>query len=176
MRIFHQMNPSAEFAIVSKKYCELIAATTDIEAAMFVSELRQALPLLYYRALLLPGIEPTDVELDLKIPHDDWKEVYSNISIHLSVNDLYWEIYEPLVYDPEPPVCTTISDDLADIWRDLAIGAERWGEATTIERQEIVWHWRFSFRHHWSSHLVNALRALNYLAEPHGFPEDTNAK
>ena len=36
--------------------------------------------------------------------------------------DLYWEVFEPLVAQPESPTCGSLADDLGDIYCDLKRG------------------------------------------------------
>jgi Domain of unknown function (DUF5063) len=69
---------------------------------------------------------------------------------------VYWEIFEPLEAQPPEPVTGSISDDLADIWRDIQVGLQIFD----ADVNGAVWHWRFSMETHWGHHAVGAAAAL----------------
>jgi len=117
---------------------------------------------LYERVLLLPNMEPETAHgLDL-IGHEAWQAQRKRIEQKLS-RDYYWCVFEP--FEPEKPesIVGSISDDLADIWRDLKAGLTEIdsGKATSIS--DAVWHWRFSFETHWAQHASGAIVALTAL-------------
>ena len=56
-----------------------------------------------------------------------------------------------------------ISDDLADIWRDVKEGLLEIDRGKETSTMEAVWHWRFSFETHWAHHVAGASAALNAL-------------
>jgi hypothetical protein len=73
-----------------------------------------------------------------------------------------WVVFDPLKLDREDPMITTLSDCLADIWKDLKPGLE----ALDVDRQrywnQALWKWRFSFQTHWGRHAIDALRAIHF--------------
>ena len=114
------------------------------------------------RVLLLPNLElETARGLDL-IGHEAWQAQRERIGQKLS-RDYYWCVFEP--FEPEKPdsIVGSISDDLADIWRDLKAGLTEIdsGKATSIT--DAVWHWRSSFETHWAQHAAGAIVALTAL-------------
>lgn len=102
-----------------------------------------------------------DARLDL-IGHEAWQAQRERIGQKLS-RDYYWCVFEP--FEPEKPdsIVGSISDDLADIWRDLRADLTEIdsGKATSIT--DAVWHWRFSFETHWAQHAAGAIVALTAL-------------
>jgi Domain of unknown function (DUF5063) len=58
-----------------------------------------------------------------------------------------------MVFDPyenkEEPILGSISDDLADIWREIARGLEALRNGAA---ENAIAHWRFSFACHWGCH------------------------
>jgi hypothetical protein len=76
---------------------------------------------------------------------------------------LYWEIFDPLQDPPGEPVVGHVSDDIVDIYGDVAGGLILYDSDT---RDEAGWEWGFNFRIHWGEHATGAIRALHaYLAQ-----------
>lgn len=77
------------------------------------------------------------------------------------MNDGYWTTIDPVApLDAEPPVVNLpVTDDLVDIWRDVAeaVRAADGGAADA----DVAWQLRFSCRTHWGRHATEALRALH---------------
>jgi len=84
----------------------------------------------------------------------------------LKTSNLYWEIYDP--YEDEKPVCGSLADDFADIYRDLTAGIVLYQRASRESVQEAVWQWKFGFETHWGRHAVDSLRALHCVIEGSG--------
>ena len=61
------------------------------------------------------------------------------------------------------PVAGSLSDDLADIWRDLKLGLLAMESDAADRSADIAWHWRFSFESHWAQHAAGAIGGLNAL-------------
>jgi len=78
--------------------------------------------------------------------------------------DYYWQAFEP--FEPEPPekpVAGSLSDDLADIWRELKVGLLAIDNHADDVTVDVVWHWQSSFEYHWARHAASAISALNAL-------------
>ncbi len=166
--------PIDSFAELAASYCTLIERHGDYTTEDFIARIRDILPQLYHNALRLPDTETTDEELDGDISHDEWSAMFGSLRRKLGINDHYWEIYDPLKLEHDDPVAGSLSDDLADIWRDLRLGVTRWADSSDKMKKEIVWEWRFSFHQHWSNHAVDALRAINWIAECYGVRDTQN--
>jgi hypothetical protein len=149
----------AEFAELAKTYCALIENPL-VEGAAGLSAIRSSLLLLYTAALLLPSLGESP-DLDLSIEHPEWVTIYNSLKSRLPI-DRYWERFDPLAEkDKEVAIASSLADDLADIWRDLAEGLR---ELTVHpdRQQSVWWEWRFGFQTHWGNHAVSALRAIHY--------------
>lgn len=59
--------------------------------------------------------------------------------------DVYWEIFDPLEAQLPEAVLGSISDDLADIWRDVKPAS-----LAEVNAGAAVWNWRFSTETHWA--------------------------
>ena len=69
----------------------------------------------------------------------------------------YSEIFSPLVMADEP-VVGDLADDLADIYREVAIGLHLL-DAGFVD--DAIWQWGFAFQVHWGEHASSAIRALH---------------
>ena len=141
------MNTSNGFYKIAKRYCDLLESKTKFE----INDSRELLLLLselYNKALQLQEAEPT-TDTEIKIEH---------ININFEERDTYWEIHNP--YECDEPVCGSLSDDFADIYKDLKTGIFLYEQNLF---SDALWYWHLMFKSHWSYHLADALRALNQL-------------
>jgi len=150
------------FSAKARQYCAFVEDTRATNSWIFAQAcLTEALGL-YHLALRLPEVAPARGDLLEGINHEDWTVVRENLARRIS-RDLYWMVFEPLVSEPPEPVVGSLTDDLADIWRDLKPGVEAIGSGTTDSIRDVVWHWRSSFESHWGNHAVSAIGALHAL-------------
>jgi hypothetical protein len=150
------------FTDQARRYCALLEDEGVRNSWIFAQECLRALLRLYDWALLLPNTEPTTDESLDRIAHLDWEAVRKRVSERLQ-RDYYWQIFEPLAVEPPEPVAGSLSDDLADIWRELKVGLLAMDDTPHDKNSNIVWHWRFSFESHWAQHAAGAIGALNAL-------------
>lgn len=77
-----------------------------------------------------------------------------------------------VVFDPhdleavDEPVMGLLSDDLADIYRDLAKGLSLHAQGHLAEA---CFEWSLGYRHHWARHAVNALAAIEMYRTDNGY-------
>jgi hypothetical protein len=155
-------DPIYAFAAEARRYCSLVEGNDPCNSWMFAQACLMQVLRLYDRALLLPEIESETADLLNGINHETWQAVRREVGRKLA-RDYYWEIFEPLEQAKPEPVLGSLSDDLADIWRDLKTGVAEMdgGRATAIN--DATWHWRFSFETHWGHHATGAIAALHAL-------------
>jgi hypothetical protein len=84
----------------------------------------------------------------------------------------YNEIYDNYNFDNIDPVQGSLSDDLADIYRDIKPGLRNWNLSSAKLRRDIVFSWKLDFEIHWGEHLTSVLRALYCLLYNHLEDED----
>ena len=149
------MDELTEFAEVAAEYC----AWCDTPSKTELDEAQVALRILsrlYLLALKLRELEDTPgVEVD-RPDHAAWRAVYERFGA-LPFN-YYASIHDPREIDSAEVDVGDLSDDLADIYRDLSAGLSifRAGHAAAAE-----WEWAWSFRHHWGRHASSAIHALH---------------
>ncbi len=72
--------------------------------------------------------------------------------------DLYGTVFDPLIVPPGESTLGSLTDDLLDIYRDVATGLR---EYQAERRAQAIWEWGFNFRHHWGYHVTGAIGALH---------------
>ncbi|MEM7386364.1 MAG: DUF5063 domain-containing protein [Verrucomicrobiota bacterium] len=79
--------------------------------------------------------------------------------------NLYRVVFDPHDFEADDePVTGMLSDDLADIYRDLAPGLDN---ARSGHLDDACFDWSESYRCHWSHHAVNALKAIESFRMDH---------
>ena len=73
--------------------------------------------------------------------------------------DLYNDVYNPVATPHEDAITGSVSDDLADIYRDVVSGlrAYRGGDQAGA-----VWEWSLGLYSHWGAHATSAIRVLHW--------------
>ncbi|VTR99385.1 DUF5063 domain-containing protein [Tuwongella immobilis] len=152
------MDAVERFAAEAVAYREWAARGTDTgEYASRTALLR--ITRLYLAALELPPAwseELADQPDAQRVGNEEWRAVFAAAG-RLPL-DSYGAVFDPSVVPLEEPVVGSLSDDIADIYRDVVSGL--W--AFEAGRQAAaVWAWGFGFRHHWGEHATGAIRALH---------------
>ena len=152
----------AIFVAEVRRYCRLIEDDESDNSWVFARDCLTSVLRLYAAALELPAKEPGTVEALNRIDDDAWQRVCQRVGRKLA-RDCYWEVYEPLEQAQPQSLCGSLSDDLADIWRDVKDGLLSFDSGKQSAVDGAVWHWRFSLESHWGHHAVGAIAALNAL-------------
>jgi hypothetical protein len=149
------------FIAAAHRFCALIEGPRSIPVSAFLRQCARLLPELYIAGGNLPDVE-TDSESALghSITHEQWKRLFDDLRDYFGKYDFYLETFDPTDLEEEGTVGSSVSDDLADIHRDIKNGLSMLGK---VGLNEIVWHWKFSFNIHWGAHLTDALRVIHRL-------------
>jgi len=151
----------AAFLNAASRYCDWIEITGGKSGRAALLELLDMLVMLYHCALTLPVVDPGESAGGRLITHEEWVVLYERLSEELgaAAATVYWFVFEPFSLKEESVVCNTLTDDCADIYRDLKNGFL--SLSANEEAAAVVWDWRFSFQTHWGQHAVNAISALH---------------
>ena len=155
-------DPISAFTAEARDYCAFVEDSPTSNSWIFTQECLTRVLRLYQAALLLPELSPESADLLEGIKHERWNTVRESIERRLS-RDYYWVVFEPLEQDKPELVLGLLSDDLADIWRDLNPGITAIDSGRTTFVSNVVWNWRFSFETHWGQHAASAIYALHAL-------------
>lgn len=142
------------FAGIVRRYC----VWAESEAGKINAEMQtaqQILAELFLNVLDLPDDELGD-EFKLEdVSTEQWKVVrdrFRNLPV-----DGYWTIFDPSKTEDDEPVFGELSDDLADIYRDIKYGLSLFDAG---HYSEAIWEWKFHFKFHWGRHLLNAQKVI----------------
>jgi hypothetical protein len=152
----------ASFIEVARGYCALVEVGGSGNSWLFARECLASVLDLYRAALVLPETEPDGLKLTAPIGHELWEATRRRLQEKLS-RDTYWEIFEPMQLEQPEPLCGSLSDDLADIWRDVKEGLLISSNEDASSTDEAVWRWRFSLESHWAHDASGAIYALHAL-------------
>ncbi|MES2439524.1 MAG: DUF5063 domain-containing protein [Verrucomicrobiota bacterium] len=143
------------FVNAAREYCELAEQDNNVTASDLGTVRELLLRLIYH----IPAIEkaPHSAEFDGLGPDDsNYLRIAKRFS-GFSFN-FYSVIFDPhAITPPDEPVMCMLSDDLADIYRDLAQGLDN---ANKGHLAEACFDWSHSYKYHWARHAVNALMAI----------------
>jgi hypothetical protein len=110
-------DPIGAFTAEARRHCSLIEDSSAPNSRVFAQACLTQVLRLYEAALLLPEVTVENVNLLERVKHEAWNAVRENVARRLG-RDYYWEIFEPLEQEKPDPILGSLSDDLADIWRD----------------------------------------------------------
>ena len=151
-----------QFVEAARSYCAWCVAehTGQDGPAGEAEQARAALAhvvTLYRLGLGLCELDAPDVE-EREVTHEQWQVTYDRLG-PLPFG-FYTSAFDPQLRDNLEPQCEIgdLTDDLADIWRDLTNGLTLFdcGHEDAAEYQ-----WAWSFRNHWGRHAASALHALH---------------
>ena len=141
-----------EFADIVRRFCVWAENLTDPKDED-LEDAQRFLCKLHLSVLRLPVLDSGNTEDCLT--RDDWLRVHK--SFQQLPLDWYWKVFDVFSGD-EVPVFCSISDDLADIYKDLKEGLLLYDSGKV---NEAVWEWRFNYLIHWGRHLTGAQTALH---------------
>ena len=142
------------FAGIVRRYCDWAESTAD-ESHLEMQKSQKILAELNLFVLDLPDdVYEEDVELE-KVSTEQWKLVRDRFR-KLPV-DGYWTIFDPSKIEDKEAIYNELSDDLADIYRDIKYGLLLFDAGHLLEA---VWEWKFNFRIHWGRHLSSAQKVI----------------
>ena len=155
-----------QFIALSREYISTIDEISDKTMPYdFLSKCLLLLPQIYALGLQIPNVESETSD----ISNSSYPSPMSSIMRVLGKYDLYNEVFDP-IFDKEI-VTSSISDDLADIYKDLKDPLINYDFG---KENDAVWEWRFNILGHCGDHIVDTLRAIHRLVNGH-MPMDYNA-
>lgn len=151
------MNPPSvdEFVAAAREYCSFAEDSMPVSASD-ISKIRELLLRLIYH---VPAVEaaPHGAEREGDRPGDSAYAIVANRFGSFPFN-LYRVVFDPHEIDTtDEPVMAMLSDDLADIYRDLAEGLSN---AEKGYLDDACSDWTLGYRSHWARHAANALMAI----------------
>ncbi len=153
-----------EFVAVAHEFCRLVETGPQYKTPGLADLIRKFLPLLYYKASLLPEMTPlqedepekTVTELDYNVLLQRWSDKLGDL-------DFYREVFDPDLQFGTEPVTASISENILDIYQDMKdfVTAYSLGDEETMYDAVAVCMRHFG--EFWGQRLVNVLRAVHLL-------------
>lgn len=153
-----------EFATVAKEFCSFLETCEHHKTKVFVATTSKLLPLLYYKATLLPKTEPVyDEGNEQFVTELDYRLIESKIEDLLGQHNDFLEIYDKRADANDGQFTVSIAEYLADIYQDLKNFTMRYHVGNTDVMNDALWECTENFGEFWGIRLVNLIRAFHIL-------------
>lgn len=155
----HLNQAVTQFKARAAEFCGLIERAGALGREELLVSLADKLPRLYAAGATLPNVAVSeDDHYEETFTRAEWTLLHESLKSVLGESDLYWTTPASDEEDREM-LAGSLTDDLADIYRDLMSGLRQLERG--VPESEVVWEWRFGLWTHWGNHAVEALRAVH---------------
>jgi hypothetical protein len=135
------------FVAAARRFVQFVEDSEALSREAFVRDAQSSLLDLYTSGMSLDHGQPTDgAEPPKSMTTDEWWTLFQRLQRQLGSFDSV--------------VDGSLSDDFADIYRDLRDGLLPYDSG---DLGEAVWTWRTEFESHWGRHAAHAIYALQVL-------------
>ncbi len=153
-----------EFATVAKEFCAFLENATNYKRSNFVGLLEKLLPLVFYKATLLPVCEPLYEEGTAKyVTEKLYESIYLKLVGLLKQHDTFPEVFDTRISETDEPFSASISEYLADVYQDLKNFTVTFQTGQVEEMNDALWECQSNFREFWGIRIANTLRAVHIL-------------
>lgn len=154
-----------EFVAVANEFCEFVENSNRYETPQLLDITRKLLPLLYFKASLLPAVDVIlDEELEKYVSELDYNVLQQKWLQKLGEYDLYNEVIDPDLQFGTENVTASISEHVMDIYQDVKEFVSSYNFGNEDVMNDAVAECRAHFEEFWGQRLVNVLRAVHQLA------------
>lgn len=154
-----------EFAAVAKEYCAFIENATKFKRSQFVKISSSLLPLLYYKASLLPVAEPIYDEGNQKhVTEEFYLALNSRLKTYLGEFDAFPEVFDKRIVETDEEFSASLAEYLSDIYQDLKDFTMLYQSAQVEIMNDALWECTQNFKDYWGIRLANSIRAIHQLA------------
>lgn len=154
-----------EFVTVAKEFCAFLEGCEKHTAKSFVGACNKVLPLLYYKATLLPETEPVYDETNEQfVTESDYSSVENKVEYLLGQHNQYVEVNDPRIDELTGLYTASIAEYMADIYQDLKNLVLRYQVGNTYVMNDALWECINNFKDFWGIRLANLIRAFHILA------------
>jgi len=153
-----------EFVTVAREFCAFLENVKTHNRKSFITASQKLLPLLYYKASILPETEPIlDEENEKFVTEDYYFDIQNNLKQLLGANDDFLEIYDPRADEGEGQYTASISEYLSDIWQDLKNFTMLYQAGNADIMNDALWECRSNYKEYWGIRLANTIKAMHIL-------------
>ncbi len=153
-----------EFITVAKEFCDLTENVRNLSLQENLEKLQLLLPLLYVKAVTLPGTEKMlDEELEKFVTEMEYNVLLQRWMEVLGEHDSYYEVFDPDIQFGEEITTASISENLLDIYQDLKDFLTSYSIGDESVMNDSLYECVYHFGEFWGQRLVNVLRAVHML-------------
>ncbi len=153
-----------EFVTVANEYCNIIENIQRYSMEQNLQNLRRILPLLYFKATLLPENEKVlDEELEKFVSEFEYIRWQQRWMQALGEFDNYYEVFDPDIQFGQETVTASITENLMDIYQDLKDFLMSYSIGDEALMNDALNECSLHFDDFWGQRLVNVLRAVHKL-------------
>lgn len=154
-----------EFVTVAKEFCAFLESCEKHTARSFVGACNKVLPLLYYKATLLPETEPVyDENNEQFVSEGDYSTIEGKVEYLLGQHNQFIEVNDPRADELTGLYTASIAEYIADIYQDLKNFVLRYQVGNTYVMNDALWECTNNFKDFWGIRLANLIRAFHILA------------
>jgi hypothetical protein len=155
---------AVEFAAVAKEFCAYIENSSNYKRGQFIKIATSLLPLLYYKASLLPQTEPIYDEGNQKhVTEEYYLALNTRLKSFLGQFDAFPEVFDPRISETDEGFSASLAEYLSDIYQDLKDFTILYQKGQVEEMNDALWECSSNFREFWGIRLANAIRAMHQL-------------
>jgi hypothetical protein len=157
--------PVIEFVAVTNEFCIFLEQAGGFPKKDFIDKSRKILPLLYYKAGLLPVTEAFFQEGTEKfVSQEAWQSIHDGILSKMGRHNDYARAADPVLSETEDSVGGSIAEDLADIYQDIKDFLMVYSMGTIELMNDAICECVQHFEQYWGEKLLNTLRVLHSLS------------
>jgi len=150
-----------EFLAIAQKFCLFIEEIDKYDKKQIFEYLHKALPLLYVRGSVLPGVKPENFDVNEKFfTEEQWQNTFNEIRKKLQKDDVFWylENDNPL----NEPIKGSFADKLTDVYQDMKDFVILYQKPLRDAKRIALWEIIELFKAHWGFRIVNLLKVIHY--------------
>lgn len=153
-----------EFAAVAKEYCAFIENATSFKRSHFLRVAHSLLPLLYYKASLIPQTEPIYEEGNQKhVTEEFYIDLNETLKAYLGEFDAFPEVFDVRIAETDDMFSASIAEYLTDVYQDLKDFTMLYQNGRVEEMNDALWECYQNFKDYWGIRLANTIRAIHQL-------------
>lgn len=171
-RIIYQHNV-LEFVQVAVQFCALLEQCSEYSRKELSSTLLKLIPMLYFKAWLLPKVESDGTFLpDEQVTEQDYEYVRGNLAAVIGCEDEYLDVIYGEMMQTDETQWKRISEQLADVYQPIRNFLAVYQNGLEDCMHDALWVLTDSFELYWGQRLVDALSRLHRVA--YAIKEDDN--
>jgi hypothetical protein len=153
-----------EFAAVAREYCAFIENSSQYKRSQFIKIASSLLPLLYYKASMLPQTEPVYDEGNQKhVTEEYYHALNTRLKSYFGQFDAFPEVFDARISETDEGFSANLSEYLTDIYQDLKDFTMLYQKGQIEEMNDALWECTSTFREFWGIRLANAIRPIHQL-------------